>query len=801
MAIATKQPIETLPYIRRVQKAKERVLATKPSIDLENARLLTESFMKTEGEPVVVRKAKGFRERCQRKTVFIWDDELIVGCTGSKIRGGILCPDVCWPALDKELETIPTRLQDPFLISEDDKRLFKDFIKPYWKGRSLQEAWEARMPEDVRRLTDAAVINADLRAIRGPGELTVGYQWVITNGISGIRKRIEEKLASLDTATPEGYEKAIYLNALLIACDGIVTLAKRYAQVAASMAAEERDPRRKAELEKIAKTCQWVPENPARTFGEAVQAFYFYHISVLMEQNAPSYNPGRMDQYLYPYFKKDIAEGILTKEEAQELLDCLWVKLSESCLFQDERTAKYAAGYMMFQNTCCGGITADGQDAVNELSYMMLQATMEVKLYQPSLSVRYNKEKNPDSFLRKVADLVAMGTGFPSIHSDEVGIKIMMNKGVPLEEAYNWNPCGCVETNLSGKLRNWTDFAHLNLGSAVEFALTNGVQRLTKSSLAPQTGAPRQFATFTEFKAAVKTQLAYLVRKAVEANQVLEAIAGELRPVPVVSLSFEECVENAKDYEWGGAKYNLGNAISWVGVADIVNSLGTVKKLIYEDKKLSWDELLEALDNNFEEYEEIRQMCLSTPKYGNDIPEVDEIATEIIQFAAEEIGRYQGKHGRMISGILPVTAHIPSGLVIGALPSGRKACLPLTDGVSPMPGTDVNGPTAVLKSVSKINHAVFGSGTLLNMKLDPSLLKDDRGKIAFMNLIKGMCDLGVYHIQLNVISAETLQEAQKYPERHRNLLVRVAGYTAYFVELEKTVQDEIISRTTQMSLS
>lgn len=801
MAIATKQPIEALPYIRRVQKAKERVLATKPSIDLENARLLTESFMKTEGEPVVVRKAKGFRERCQRKTVFIWDDELIVGCTGSKIRGGILCPDVCWPALDKELETIPTRLQDPFLISEDDKRLFKDFIKPYWKGRSFQEAWEARMPEDVRRLTDAAVINADLRAIRGPGELTVGYQWVITNGISGIRKRIEEKLASLDTATPEGYEKTIYLNALLIACDGIVTLAKRYAQVAASMAAEERDPRRKAELEKIAKTCQWVPENPARTFGEAVQAFYFYHISVLMEQNAPSYNPGRMDQYLYPYFKKDIAEGILTREEAQELLDCLWVKLSESCLFQDERTAKYAAGYMMFQNTCCGGITADGQDAVNELSYMMLQATMEVKLYQPSLSVRYNKEKNPDSFLRKVADLVAMGTGFPSIHSDEVGIKIMMNKGVPLEEAYNWNPCGCVETNLSGKLRNWTDFAHLNLGSAVEFALTNGVQRLTKSSLAPQTGDPRQFATFTEFLAAVKTQLAYLVRKAVEANQVLEAIAGELRPVPVVSLSFEECVENAKDYEWGGAKYNLGNAISWVGVADIVNSLGTVKKLIYEDKKLSWDELLEALDNNFEEYEEIRQMCLSTPKYGNDIPEVDEIATEIIQFAAEEIGRYQGKHGRMISGILPVTAHIPSGLVIGALPSGRKACLPLTDGVSPMPGTDVNGPTAVLKSVSKINHAVFGSGTLLNMKLDPSLLKDDRGKIAFMNLIKGMCDLGVYHIQLNVISPETLQEAQKYPERHRNLLVRVAGYTAYFVELEKTVQDEIISRTTQMSLS
>lgn len=800
MVIDTKQPVEALPCTWRVQKAKERVLATKPSIDLENAGILTESFMKTEGEPMVVRKAKGFRERCQRKTVFIWDDELIVGCAGSKIRAGILCPDVCWPVLDNELDTISTRPQDPFLITEEDKKVFKDFIKPYWKGRSFQEAWQARMSEDVRQLMDAAVINADLRAIRGPGELTAGYQWLITNGISGIRKRIEEKLASLDATTPEGYDKAIYLNALLIVCDGIVTLAKRYAQLAERMAGEEKDPRRKAELEKIAKICQWVPDNPPRTFEEALQAFYLYHICILMEQNAPSYNPGRMDQYLYPYYQKDIEEGILTREEAQELLECLWVKLSESCLFQDERTAKYAAGYMMFQNTCCGGITESGQDAVNELSYIMLQATMDVKLYQPSLSARYNKEKNPDSFLRKVADLVALGTGFPSIFNDEVGIKIMMNKGVPLEEAYNWNPCGCVETNLSGKLRNWTDFAHLNLGSAVEFALTNGVQRLTKSNLAPETGDPRKFETFEEFKAAVKTQLAYLVRKAVEANHVLEAIAGELRPVPVVSLSFEECIENAKDYEWGGAKYNMGNAISWVGVADIVNSLGTVKKLIYEDRALSWDELLEALDNNFEGYEKIRQMCLSAPKYGNDIPEVDEIATEIIRFAAEEIGRYRGKHGRMISGILPVTAHIPGGLVIGALPSGRKACMPLTDGVSPMQGTDVNGPTAILKSVSKINHALFGSGTLLNMKLDPSLLGNERGKRTLMNLLKGMCDLGVYHIQLNVVSPETLREAQKYPERHRNLLVRVAGYTAYFVELEKTVQDEIISRTTQMSL-
>lgn len=801
MAIDTKQPIEAPPYIRRVQKAKERVLATKPSIDLENALILTESFMKTEGEPIAIRIAKGFREQCQRKTVSIWDDELIVGCSGSKIRGGVLCPNTCWPVLDKELDTISTRSQDPFQISEEDKKLLKDFIKPYWKGRSLQEAWQARVPDELRQLMDNAVIFADLRTIRGPGELTVDYEWIITSGINGIRKKIEEELASLDVATYEGYEKSTYLNALLIACDGIVTLAERYAQLAEQMAAEEKDPRRKAELEGIAEICHWVPANPARTFWEAVQSFYFYQVCIIMQQQGPAYNPGRMDQYLYPYYQQDIAAGSITKEQAQELLDCLWVKLAESCLFQDERTAKYAAGYMMFQNTCCGGITKNGLDAVNELSYMMIQATADVRLYQPSLSIRYNKGKNPDSFLRKVIDLVALGIGFPSIHNDEIGIKTMLHKGVPLEEANNWNPCGCVETNLAGKMRTYTDYAHMNLGSVVEFALTNGVQRLTKAKLAAQTGDPRKFKSFQEFKEAIKAQLAHLIRKAVEMNQILESVVGEIRPVPVVSLSFKECVENAKDYEWGGAKYSLGNAISLVGVADIIDSLATVKKLIYEDKALSWDTLLEALASNFEGHEEIRRMCLSTPKYGNDIGEVDEIATEIIQFIAEEIGKYRGKHGKMLCGILPVTAHIPGGLLVGALPSGRKACVPLSDGLSPMQGTDVNGPTAILKSVSKINHSMYGSGTLLNMKLDPSLLKDERGKTTLMSLLKSMCDLGVYHIQINVVSPETLIEAQKYPEKHRDLMVRVAGYTAYFVELEKTVQNEIISRTTQMSLA
>ena len=653
----------------------------------------------------------------------------------------------------------------------------------------------------MARLNDASAIYIGRRLVRGPGEVTSDFEWVLGSGIRGIRKRIEERLASLDPADPEGYEKTTYLKALLIVCDGIVTLSKRYGDLAHKMAAEEKDPRRKAELEKIATICAWVPENPARTFWEALQSFYLYHSCILMEQNAPSYNPGRMDQYLYPYYKKDIDRGVLRQDEAQELLDSLWVKLSESCLFQDETTAKYAAGYMMFQNTCCGGITESGQDAVNDLSYMMLQATMDVRLYQPSLSVRYNKGKNPDSFLRKVVDLASLGTGFPPIHSDEVGIKMLVNKGVPLKEAYNWNPCGCVETNLMGKLGGWTDVADVNLGTVLECAMLNGRQRLAEAPLTIQTGDPRTFKTFEDFKGAVKGQLAYLIRKVAEGNAVLEAISREQRPVPVVSVSHKDCIDKATDYEWGGAKYNMGNGIVMVGTADLINGLAAIRKLIYEDKKITWDELLDALDHDFEGHEEIRQLCLSAPKYGNDIPEVDELATEMFEFEAEEVGKYRGRRGPMTTGMLPVTAHIPCGLVVGALPSGRKAWAPLADGISPMQGTDTQGATAVLKSLSRIDHAKHVSGTLLNMKLDPSLVKDDRGKRSLMHLLKTMCDLGVYHIQFNVVYPEALRDAQKHPDKHRGLLVRVAGYSAYFVELDRAVQDEIIARTTQTSMA
>ncbi len=781
-------------YMGRIEKLKKRVLETKPAIDLENAKILTQSFMETEGELTVLRKAKAFLEQCRKKSITIWEEELIVGCSGSKTRGGILSADVCWSVMDNELDTMTNRPYDPFEVTDEDKRVFNEIIKPYWKNKSVFEKWLKRIPESVASLRENAIIYIDRKAVRGPGELTPGFDWLLEQGINGIKKQVEEQLAQTELSSPHGFEKQTYLNALLISCEGITILAGRYVKEARRLAAIEENPARKAELMEIATVCERVPAEPARTFREAVQSVYLYHTCVFMEQNAASYNPGRMDQYLYPFYAEDKAAGRITDDQAQEIFNCLWIKYAEPCLFQDGKTAEFASGYNMFQNACCGGINENGQDAVNELSYMMLQAMQDVKLYQPSLSVRYHAGKNPTAFLRKIAELVKEGTGFPAIHNDEVGIKMLLKKGVTLKEAYDWNPCGCVETNLMGKLRGYTAIADVNLGSVIEFAMTNGIFRKTGERLGIPTGDPEIFETFDKFKTAVKIQVSRMIKVISEANSVLETTWND-RPVPVASLTFKDCVKSATDYAWGGAKYSTGNGIILDGVADFINSLSAINQLIYEEKKITWTTLLTALENDFTGYEDVQQLCQNAHKYGNDIALVDDIATEMFAFMADEIDQYDTPHGRMTSGILPVSAHVPLGLVVGALPSGRKAWTTLTDGLSPTGGTDVNGPTAVLKSVSKIPHDMFVSGTLLNMKLDPSFLTDDRGLRNLMWLIRSMCDLGIYHVQFNVVSADTLMAAQKEPEKYRDLLIRVAGYTAYFVELGKDVQDEIIGRT------
>ena len=784
----------------RIERLKDRLLAVRPEMDLENARLLTEGFQEAEGLPLIQRKAWAFRKQCAEKTIFIQDDELIVGCSGSKVRGGILCADTCWSVLDAELDTISTRRYDPFYLRPEDRKLFENVIRPYWKGRSGYEQWQRRIPEDTRLLRDNGVVYIDRKAVRGFGETTAGYADIIRKGVRGLMAEIEERRARIDLTVPGDLEKDDFLAAELMVCEGMILLAQRYAALAFEMAKQEKDPRRRAELEEIARVCERVPEHPAASFREALQSLYFYQTCIFMEQNAASYNPGRMDQYLFPYYDADLKAGRLTEEEAQELLDCLWIKFSEPCLFQDAVTAEFAAGYPMFQNVCVGGVDENGSDAVNELSYLILQATMDVQLYQPSLSVRYSMAANPNRFLRKIAELIRLGTGFPAFHNDDIGIRMLLNKGVPLKEAFDWNPCGCVETNLAGRMRQYTALADINLGSMIELALNNGICRKSGVRIAPEVGEATTFQDYPAFEEAVKQQIRYAVAAVVKGSHLIDDICLE-RVSPALSLTFPACIEKALDYSQGGAKYNCGNGIILIGVADLINSMAAVRKLVYEQKRISMAELVQALATDFAGCEHIRQLCLKAPKYGNDDETVDEIAGRMFTFLADEIESYSSKFGKMTPGILPVSGNTPFGLEVGALPSGRHAWKPLADGVSPSGGTDLEGPSAVLKSVSNIPQGRFVQGTLHNKKIEPALLADENGLRQLMALLKSMCSLGVYHVQFNVIDQAKLLRAQKDPDRYRGLLVRVAGYTAYFTELGRDVQDEIISRTTQHGIS
>lgn len=790
---------ESKYYYDRVQFMKDRVVHTTPEMDLENAKILTESFRETAGEPLCIRKAKAFRKQCEEKTVIIWEKELIVGCSGSKMRGGILCADTCWSILDEEIDTISERKYDPFYLRPEDREMFENEIKPYWEGRSTYEAWLKQIPEDCRDLRDTGQVYINRKAVRGWGETTAGYTQVINEGIESICENIRERKARLDLTVPGDIEKDDYLNALLISAEGICALAERYAVQAENLASVEMDQVRKQELITIAEICRRVPKYPARNFREALQSLYLYQISIFMEQNAASYNPGRMDQYLYPFYKADMEAGTLTEDQAQELLSCLWVKFSEPCLFQDAVTAEFAAGYPMFQNVCVGGVTTAGMDAVNPLSYLILQATMDVQLYQPSLSVRYSLSKNPNKFLRKIVELIRLGTGFPAFHNDDIGIRMLMNKGIPLREALDWNPCGCVETNLEGRLRHYTALADINLGGMIEFVMTNGINRKTGRLVSAKTGEPTSFATYEAFKEAVKDQLRYAVRAVVKGSHVIDNVCMD-RIVPALSLTFKDCIENCSDYAWGGAKYNTGNGIILIGVGDLINSMSAIKQLVYDNKTVTMERMVEALNSDFVGYEDIKEMCNNAPKYGNDNEETNNITSEMFTFIADEIENYKSKFGTMTPGILPVSGNTPFGLEVGALPSGRNAWKPLADGVSPNGGTDFNGPGSVLKSVASIPHDRFVQGTLLNMKIEPEMLSSENGVQQLMALLKSMCSLGVFHVQFNVVDQETLIKAQQTPEDYKGLLIRVAGYTAYFVELGKDVQDEIIGRTEQESM-
>jgi formate C-acetyltransferase len=795
----TAEKIEISGLPPRIERMKESFLKVKPSVSIARAKATTEIYKANPNLPVKILRAQAFYRACQTIPVHIGEDELIVGSPSGKQRAGVFCPEISWRWMEAELDTIHQRNQDPYIIDKEDKKVLQEEIFPFWRGRSIDEKIYAQLEDlGILPLTfESGIIDAELKATNGAGEYAPGYcNILIKKGFNGIKKDARKQLKQFDIANPDDVESIYFLKSVIIACDAMVLLGKRYAKRAKQMADKETNPVRKKELETIAEVCSRIPGKPPETFHEALQMVWFGQVAHFLEENAPSYSPGRIDQYFLPYFEKDLTDGTLTQEEAKELLYCFLLKFNEVPWLLNEFASMYYAGYMAFQNICVGGQKPEGGDATNELSYMVLDCAQNLQLYQPSYAARIHN-KSPQAYLNKIGEVVKTGIGFPANHFDDTTIKMLLSYGVDPADAKDYCLVGCVEPGISGRLYQWSAVCLTNFPIAVEFALTNGIQLVSGKKLGLETGSPESFKTFEAFEGAVKKQLQHIIRVSAITTVITQQAHRDHLPKPIVSSVVEGCVKSGKDVMMGGAKYNSGPGVIIAGTADYANSMAAVKKLVYEDQSVTMAQLSEAMAKNFEGYETIHKLCKEAPKYGNDDDYVDDFARDLIDFISKEIKSYRGLYSPLALGTLPVSSHTPQGLVVGALPSGRKATLPLADGISPAQGTDVSGPTAIIKSLDKINQEVSTVGVLHNMKLDPGMMADDRGISNFTSLLRTHNQLGGAQIQFNCVNAAKLVEAQQNPEAHRSLMVRVAGYSAFFVELCKEIQDEIISRSPQ----
>lgn len=782
---------------KRIEDFKKLYLDAKPSISIHRAMAFTASHQKSEGESVIRRRAKAFQDVCKSIPVTIFDNELIVGSVGEFLKSGVVCPEYSWKWVDEEMDSFESRDQDPYCIDQEAKEILRKEIFPYWKGKSLEENFLSRInPETAKILIDTGIIDNDSKWRNAIGEITADYQDIIfKKGFGGLKEEALRQLESLEPVSAEALEKIDFYKAAVWVCEGIVILANRYADKAMQLAQAEKDDLRKQELLDIASICRRVPEQPPANFHEAIQTVWFTQLGSILSENSLALNLGRFDQYMYPYYAADIKAGTITAAKAQELIEALWIKLSEWVWAISSNTAKFFAGYNSFQNLTLGGRTRDGRDATNEISYMCLKATENVKTHQPGLSVRIHPD-SPAEFLLAVCKLIRVGTGFPAVHNDGVGVAMLLAEGLSPEDARDWSNCGCVVPHFR-KIGKWTSAVNINLAAALEFSLNSGKSRIYGKEMGLAEVPAAEFTGYEEVKAAFYKQLAYLVKHSVIGSITAQQIHAEMVPRPYLSMLVEGCMEQGKDLSKGGAKYNLGPVLTGIGIADSANSLAMIKKLVFEDKKYTLEDICKALEADWEGYEELRQAALACPKYGNDDDYVDLIAAEISDFFYREVRSYKDYFGAPFnSAFMGISNYIPAGSVIGATPDGRKAKTPLTEGVSPHAGTDLTSPTAAMRSVAKINHDVHSGGTLMNVKLSPDLLKTDRDLKNLAAIIRAYFALGAFHVQFNVISTEVLRKAQEQPEEYKDLLVRVAGYSTQFVNLSREAQDAIIERTT-----
>ena len=831
-----------IPKSPRITRLVDHLYEKMPVIESARAKLITESYMETEGEPIITRRAKAFAHILRNIPIIIRDEELIVGSSTLAPRGCQTYPEYSFQWLEDELDTVETRSADPFYIAEETKEDLRKVHK-YWKGKTTSELATAYMAPEAIAAIDHNIFTPGNYFYNGVGHVTVKYEEVLEIGYEGIIAKAQKELDGCKVGDENYAKKSHFLNAVILSCQAVIEYAQRYAELALEMADRCQDQARKQELLVIARNCSRVPAKGATGFYEACQSFWFVQQLIQLESSGHSISPGRFDQYMYPYYRKDMDNGNISREYAQELMDCIWVKLNDLNKCRDAASAEGFAGYSLFQNLIAGGQDKDGNDVTNDLSFMSIQASVHVHLPQPSLSVRV-WNGTPHEFLIKAAELTRTGIGLPAYYNDEVIIPALQNRGLSLADAREYNIIGCVEPQKAGKTDGWHDAAFFNMCRPLELVFSNGMDRGVQVGV--QTGDVTDMATFDEFYDAYKEQMEYCISLLVNADNAIDVAHAERCPLPFLSCMVDDCMKSGKSVQEGGAVYNFTGPQGF-GIANMADALFAVRRLVYEEKKFTMAELKEALAWNYGKgldaqsaadvaetvlremskagqtidaqtaasmisglvgmkpepakaarFEELHNLIEEVPKFGNDIPEVDYFARDVAYTYTKPLQNYKNPRGGMYqAGLYPVSANVPLGGQTGATPDGRYAHTPVADGVSPSAGKDVKGPTAAATSVSRLDHFIVSNGTLFNQKFHPSALSGREGLEKFVALIRSYFDQKGMHMQFNVVDRDTLLDAQKHPEKYKHLVVRVAGYSALFTTLSRSLQDDIIRRTEQ----
>ncbi|MDR2939261.1 MAG: glycyl radical protein [Clostridiales bacterium] len=826
----------------RVTRLTEDLYKNMPEIEPARALLITESYKKTEGQPLIIRRAEAFSHILSNIPIIIRDGELIVGSSTIAPRGCQTYPEYSFEWLEEEFDTVEHRKADPFYISGQTKLDLKS-ANTYWKGKTTSELAEAYMSPEAKKAMAHNIFTPGNYYYNGIGHITVEYEKILEIGFNGIIEEAQKEIAVLNVGDMDYAKRHSFLKSVIISCESAINYALRYSELAAEMAGSYKGTPREAELIKISEVCKNSLANGVTNFYGACQCFWFTHQLIQLESSGHSISPGRFDQYMYPYYKSDIDKGAITKEFAQELIDCIWIKLNDLNKCRDAASAEGFAGYSLFQNLIVGGQDEDGLDVTNDLSFMCIEASIHVFLPQPSLSVRV-WNGSPHELLVKAAELTRTGIGLPAYYNDEVIIPSLMNRGLTLKDARTYNIIGCVEPQKAGKTDGWHDAAFFNMCRPLELVFSNGSDKGELISI--ETGGVESFDTFEKFYNAYKSQMSYNISLLVNAINSIDTAHCDRCPLPFLSSMVNDCIKRGKSVQEGGALYNFSGPQGF-GVANVADSLYAIKKLVYEDKKITLAEFKQALGLNYgkdlygqaipaiiaevahtvknsgqefseknisglvasiinsgglkeinEKYETLLTWIDELPKYGNDIADVDFLARDAAYTYTKPLEHYKNPRGGIFqAGLYPVSANVPLGAQTGATPDGRLAGTPIADGVSPSAGKDVNGPTASANSVARLDHGIASNGTLFNMKFHPSALTGEEGLNNFVAFIRSYFDQKGSHLQFNVVDRATLLDAQQHPENYKHLIVRVAGYSALFTTLSRPLQDDIISRTEQ----